>query len=133
MPFEHNLEFLVDPFFKKTTQMFDEASATGMLLNNLLIHPNHMISLDSSGAELVRQEAKLLPCTQSKHYKEFLDHRSLYRAANERREVCAKLSEFLDEIKRERNNNNPEERKNMAPPSSAGYPETDDLISDMNE
>ena len=28
--------------------MFDEASSNGMLLNNLLIAPNHMISLDSS-------------------------------------------------------------------------------------
>lgn len=37
VPFEHNLEFLVDPFFRKTTQMFDEANARGMLLNNLLV------------------------------------------------------------------------------------------------
>lgn len=47
MPFEYNKEFLVDPFFRKTTQMFDEASAKGMLLNNLVIKDNHMITLDS--------------------------------------------------------------------------------------
>lgn len=58
VPFEHNLEFLVDPFFRKTTQMFDEANAKGMLLNNLLVHPNHMIALDSNsaGSDLVRRE-----------------------------------------------------------------------------
>lgn len=57
--FEHNLEFLVDPFFKKTTQMFDEANASGMLMNNLLIKPNHMLSLDSTinaKSKLVKSE-----------------------------------------------------------------------------
>ena len=48
VPFDHNLEFLVDPFFKKTTQMFDESNASGMLMNNLVIAPNHMLTLDSS-------------------------------------------------------------------------------------
>jgi Condensin complex subunit 2 len=47
VPFEHNIEFLVDPFFRKTTQMFDEASAKGMLLNNLRIDHDHMLSLSS--------------------------------------------------------------------------------------
>ncbi len=38
VPFDHNLEFLVDPFFRRTTQMFDEASAQGMLMNNIQIN-----------------------------------------------------------------------------------------------
>jgi hypothetical protein len=43
--------------------MFDEASSTGMLLNNLLIHPNHMISLDSSHSniDLAQREARARP------------------------------------------------------------------------
>jgi hypothetical protein len=48
VPFDHNLEFLVDPFFKKTTQLFDESNASGMLMNNIPLIPNHMLLLDST-------------------------------------------------------------------------------------
>jgi len=47
VPFDHNLEFLVDPFFRRTTQMFDEASSKRMLMNNLHISNEHMLSLSS--------------------------------------------------------------------------------------
>ena len=41
------MDFLVDPFFKKTSRMFDESSAKGLLLNNISITPSHIISLNS--------------------------------------------------------------------------------------
>jgi hypothetical protein len=47
VPFDYNLEFMVDPFFRRTTQMFDEASAKGMLMNNLKINSEHMLALSS--------------------------------------------------------------------------------------
>lgn len=47
IPFQINMDFLVDPFFKKTSRMFDESSASGLLLNNIAITPSHIISLNS--------------------------------------------------------------------------------------
>ncbi len=46
--FDYNKEFLVDPFFRKTTQMFDEGSSKGLLLNHLSIKDNHMITLNAA-------------------------------------------------------------------------------------
>ncbi len=46
--FDCNKEFLVDPFFRKTTQMFDEGSSKGLLLNHLSIKDNHMITLNAA-------------------------------------------------------------------------------------
>ena len=58
MPFDHNLEFLVDPFFRQTTQMFDEASAKGMLMNNLKINRDHMLPLSSAKGDAKEEEKK---------------------------------------------------------------------------
>lgn len=46
-PFQINFESFIDPFFKKTSQMFDEANASGLLLNNLAVSQYVMVSLDS--------------------------------------------------------------------------------------
>jgi len=34
---KYDIEFDVDPLFKKTTAQFDESSARGLLLNNLMV------------------------------------------------------------------------------------------------
>eukprot|EP00347_Sterkiella_histriomuscorum_P021564 403333536 len=46
-PLQINFESFIDPFFKKTSQMFDEANASGLLLNNLAVSKYAMISLDA--------------------------------------------------------------------------------------
>lgn len=83
VPFDHNIDFLVDPFFKKTTQMFDETSSKGMLLNNLLINPNHMLTLDSQdqNREFIRQDAKQIP-KAIKTYKDMIKKESLVELQN---------------------------------------------------
>jgi len=45
-----DLEFSVDPLFKKTCADFDEGGAKGLLLNHLGINENGMIIFDASDA-----------------------------------------------------------------------------------
>jgi hypothetical protein len=75
-PFEYSLEFLVDPFFRKTTQLFDEASARGMLLNNLPVNFNHLISLDAAArdSEFVRKETQDLTNPRTQPRKQYLNY-----------------------------------------------------------
>lgn len=42
-----DLEFTVDPLFKKTSADFDEGGARGLLLNHLSIHSNGKIIFDA--------------------------------------------------------------------------------------
>jgi condensin complex subunit 2 len=42
----YDIEFDIDPLFKKTTAQFDESSAKGLLLNNLMvINPFNLLKL----------------------------------------------------------------------------------------
>ncbi|KAK9722168.1 hypothetical protein K7432_002881 [Basidiobolus ranarum] len=47
---QFDLEFSVDPLFKKTSADFDEGGARGLLLNHLSIHNNGKIIFDASDA-----------------------------------------------------------------------------------
>lgn len=98
VPFEHNLEFLVDPFFRRTTQMFDEASAKGMLMNNLHISKEHMLAL-SSGVFGHQKEEEKTPKMQGQDYMKYLDKYTVvgledaYKASN----LNEDLAQFLEE------------------------------------
>lgn len=62
-----DLEFSVDPLFKKASADFDEGGAKGLLLNNLAIDAQGRIIFDSSddaegaNAELIRDESTAVP------------------------------------------------------------------------
>ena len=43
----------VDPLFKKTSSMFDEGGASGLLLNNLAVHKGCNICFDSEEVPVV--------------------------------------------------------------------------------
>lgn len=55
---QYDLEFSVDPLFKKTSAEFDEGGASGLLLNHLQIDRNGRIIFDSSDAVLESKVAK---------------------------------------------------------------------------
>lgn len=44
----YDIEFDVDPLFKKTTAKFDEQGASGLLVNNLFMDANMMLMLESA-------------------------------------------------------------------------------------
>jgi hypothetical protein len=64
----------VDPFFRKTTQLFDEASSRGLLLNNLPINTNHLLSLDATAKDsaLVVQETNEMQEKPTKSYLKYV-------------------------------------------------------------
>jgi len=54
---QYELEFSVDPLFKKTSAEFDEGGASGLLLNHLQIDKSGRIIFDSSDAILETKTA----------------------------------------------------------------------------
>ena len=55
---QYDLEFSVDPLFKKTSAEFDEGGVSGLLLNHLQIDRNGRIIFDSSDAVLDSKAAE---------------------------------------------------------------------------
>ena len=45
---QYDIEFDVDPLFKKTSAKFDEQGASGLLINNLYMDSNMMLLLESN-------------------------------------------------------------------------------------
>lgn len=96
IPFSINFESYIDPFFKKTSQMFDEANASGLLVNNLQIQRNNIITLDSDS--FIQDEnfpkkdqlyTKQLPYQVVKSIRESL----------EQREISQDLKSFIMDLK----------------------------------
>lgn len=95
--------------------MFDESSASGMLLNNLSLKPTHMISLDSSShtdKQTLKEEVSRLyssnrsgPQSFRKYLKQSGDSNLLVKSlikATWQTELSLQLSDFIAEIKGEK-------------------------------
>ncbi|ORX96251.1 barren [Basidiobolus meristosporus CBS 931.73] len=92
---QFDLEFAVDPLFKKTSADFDEGGARGLLLNHLSIHNNGKIIFDASDAapfdkevsELEQDEADIdIGKLKDKFFDNFDDFLS--------RDICPSLQSF---------------------------------------
>ena len=51
-----DLDFAVDPLFRKTRAEFDEGGATGLLMNHLGIDSNMRVVFDSGDSKVVDEE-----------------------------------------------------------------------------
>lgn len=52
---EYDLEFAVDPLFRKMSAEFDEGGANGLLLNHLSVYGDCRLVFDSSDAAFSKQ------------------------------------------------------------------------------
>ncbi|KAI9090553.1 condensin complex component cnd2 [Phlyctochytrium arcticum] len=103
-----DLEFNVDPLFKKTSADFDEGGAHGLLLNHLSISKEGRIIFDASDVGVMSGEADLLegeeaneaPSSVTKEDSQRVDIRGIKERFKDRlanlwnQEICAPLRDF---------------------------------------
>ena len=99
--------------------MFDEANASGLLLNNLMINPKHMISLDSEA--IIEDQPLYQPNPQQLELISQEDVKSI-KAAMKHKEISIHLKEFIQELRDEINNW-----------SNQGYQNTDKITNYMGQ
>ena len=84
--------------------MFDEASAKGMLLNNLVIKDNHMITLDSGqqDKQALKKEVKELQALPPRWKQLVGSESSEMQRGLRRKEISDHLTAFLAEVRGEK-------------------------------
>ncbi|CDW91431.1 UNKNOWN [Stylonychia lemnae] len=98
--FEINFETYIDPFFKKTSQMFDEANASGLLLNNLHINREVMVSLDAQ-APLDQNQRQM---NQNIYHRRLVNAaKDSFKEAFKEQEMSMGLRDFILDLKDEIN------------------------------